>query len=219
VRSTLGLTAVSAYVFDLDAGRICLDFANTLSPSSGDHLTTYADVLSFARQAQLLTHDEAYRLQAQSEHHPHAAEQVFQKTLSLRTALRGIFSATTAGRAAPEESLKVLNEHLGSSLSHARLLAVAASDEAPSYHWGWSGDDLEAPLWPICRSAADLLTNDAELKLVRQCGGATCEWLFLDNSKNRSRQWCSMQSCGNREKARRHYQRLKAARGVGARRH
>ena len=39
-----------------------------------------------------------------------------------------------------------------------------------------------------------------------------CFWLFLDTTRNRSRQWCSMTSCGNREKARRHYQRQRAQR-------
>src|SRR3989442_8269959 len=67
-------------------------------------------------------------------------------------------------------------------------------------------------IWPIARSAADLLTSDEQRQLVRECGAPDCLWLFLDTTKNRSRQWCSMQSCGNREKARRHYQRLRAQR-------
>jgi predicted RNA-binding Zn ribbon-like protein len=40
---------------------------------------------------------------------------------------------------------------------------------------------------------------------IRICGH--CGWLFLDRSKNRSRLWCDMAVCGNREKARRHYAR------------
>jgi predicted RNA-binding Zn ribbon-like protein len=36
-----------------------------------------------------------------------------------------------------------------------------------------------------------------------------CGWLFMDDSKNGSRRWCSMQSCGNRAKAHRHYLRSK----------
>jgi predicted RNA-binding Zn ribbon-like protein len=61
-------------------------------------------------------------------------------------------------------------------------------------------------LRPIARSAAELLTSET-LSRVRECGGATCTWLFLDASRNRSRRWCSMESCGNRAKARRHYRR------------
>ncbi|MBV9171519.1 MAG: ABATE domain-containing protein [Chloroflexi bacterium] len=211
----------SEYVFDLDAGRLCLDFANTLSPSSGEHLKSYVDVLAFARQAQLLTPDEADRLQQRSEQEPHKARRALQAALQLRHAIREIFFAIAAGGSASEEDVAELNRYVGSSLAHARLVPERTDDDdaRTSYRWGWAGDDLEWPTWPVCRSAADLLTNDAELKLVRQCGGSTCEWLFLDNSKNRSRQWCSMQSCGNREKARRHYQRLRAAQhGVSSRR-
>jgi predicted RNA-binding Zn ribbon-like protein len=40
----------------------------------------------------------------------------------------------------------------------------------------------------------------AQLKL---CGSASCRWAFYDRSKNHSSRWCSMTSCGNREKARR----------------
>jgi len=34
-------------------------------------------------------------------------------------------------------------------------------------------------------------------------------WLFIDRSRTHRRRWCSMQTCGNRHKARRHYQRIK----------
>jgi predicted RNA-binding Zn ribbon-like protein len=53
-------------------------------------------------------------------------------------------------------------------------------------------------------SALRLLNSDtaARLKICGHCG-----WLFVDRSKNRSRAWCDMAVCGNREKARRHYRR------------
>ncbi|MCE6995815.1 CGNR zinc finger domain-containing protein [Saccharothrix sp. S26] len=34
------------------------------------------------------------------------------------------------------------------------------------------------------------------------CQADDCRWAFFDRSRNRSRTWCSMQTCGNREKAR-----------------
>ncbi len=76
-----------------------------------------------------------------------------------------------------------------------------------SYEWRWEdGLKLESVLWPIAMSAADLLVS-ANVAKVRECEAGDCYWLFLDNSRNRSRRWCSMEACGNREKARRHYQR------------
>jgi predicted RNA-binding Zn ribbon-like protein len=38
---------------------------------------------------------------------------------------------------------------------------------------------------------------------VKDCGDPSCRWLFLDTSKNHTRRWCDMKTCGNRMKARR----------------
>jgi len=73
-------------------------------------------------------------------------------------------------------------------------------------------DSLTAPLRPVVRSAAELLTSDL-VDRVRECHGDDCTWLFLDQSRNRSRRWCSMESCGNRAKVRRHYRRRQGADG------
>jgi predicted RNA-binding Zn ribbon-like protein len=52
-----------------------------------------------------------------------------------------------------------------------------------------------------------LLTSD-QVHRIAQCHDADgCGWLFLDHSRSRARQWCSMADCGNRAKARRHYRR------------
>jgi predicted RNA-binding Zn ribbon-like protein len=59
----------------------------------------------------------------------------------------------------------------------------------------------------VALSAADLLTSPAR-EHVHGCGNTeTCTWVFIDESKNHSRRWCSMKDCGNRVKARRHYQK------------
>ena len=65
-------------------------------------------------------------------------------------------------------------------------------------------------LWPVAWSAAELLAQ-GPLERIRECPGQdTCGWLFLDLSKNASRRWCDMRVCGNRAKARRHYERTLA---------
>ena len=66
---------------------------------------------------------------------------------------------------------------------------------------------LESALWPIARAAADLLLSD-ELQHLRMCASDDCAWLFIDRTKNHRRRWCDMKTCGNRVKARRHYQRV-----------
>lgn len=66
-------------------------------------------------------------------------------------------------------------------------------------------------LWPVARSAADLLVSP-DLARVRKCAGPTCDWPFVDMSRNRSRRWCDMRECGNRAKARRYSVRHRSGR-------
>lgn len=49
------------------------------------------------------------------------------------------------------------------------------------------------------------LLEPARLGRVKIC--PNCHWLYLDESRNRSRRWCDMTVCGNRAKAQRHYRR------------
>ena len=78
----------------------------------------------------------------------------------------------------------------------------------------WRFDDmgsaLDAMLWPIARAAADLLAS-SDVALVRACSSPTCQWFFLDTSKNHHRRWCSMKQCGNRAKVRKFYAKKKTA--------
>jgi predicted RNA-binding Zn ribbon-like protein len=68
-------------------------------------------------------------------------------------------------------------------------------------------------LWPIARSAAELLASE-ELARVRECPGELCDDLFLDASRNGARRWCKMEVCGNRAKVKRFRQRGKRRRGA-----
>jgi predicted RNA-binding Zn ribbon-like protein len=129
---------------------------------------------------------------------------VLERARNLRSAMYAIFSALAADRRPPNADLELLNVELASAEAHARLVPDGAG-----YAWGWQGRALDLPLWGVVRSAAEVLTSDQDRRRVRECGGTDCHWLFLDTSKNRTRQWCSMQSCGNREKARRHYRKVR----------
>jgi predicted RNA-binding Zn ribbon-like protein len=65
-------------------------------------------------------------------------------------------------------------------------------------------------LAPVLWSAGDLLAGP-RLDRVRRCANPECGWLFFDDSRAGKRRWCSMQACGNRAKARRHYHRSREA--------
>jgi len=91
---------------------------------------------------------------------------------------------------------------------HEALSRLEIRPSEDRFEWAWvlDANDLDRMLWPIVRSAAELLTS-GDLRKVRQCAREGCDWLFVDASKNHSRRWCSMNMCGSRVKARRYYQR------------
>jgi predicted RNA-binding Zn ribbon-like protein len=187
-------------------GRLCLDFTNTVGSHDGDHpgvphewLTDYAALVWWARQAEVLSEAAAERLLEEARRRPQEAQATFETAITLREALYGIFSAVAAGREAGARHLETLNSVLSRSLGHRR---VASTGEGFVWEWAATEEELEQPLWPVALSAAELLVAD-ELTRVRECNSATCGWLFLDMSRNRSRRWCDMQECGNVAKVRR----------------
>jgi predicted RNA-binding Zn ribbon-like protein len=192
-------------VFDLTGGLLCLDFANTVDDRTEAHpqelLNSYYDLVSWSEQAQVLTEREARGLLEKAARSPSEASRVLQRAVSIREVIFRIFKAVAA-------DLVSLSAAIADAQNHAQIVPVANG-----FRWDcWVGkaSDLDCILWPVVRSAADFLTSD-ELETVRVCASDTCNWLFLDTSKNHSRRWCNMKSCGNREKARKFYKRKKSS--------
>lgn len=203
-------TGTRAATEDMVGGRLCLDFANTVhsfyAEEKRDELKSYADLVEWSREAGVITDAEARRLLREANAHPVKANRALERAKALRDAIFKIFAATASERSPARDDLLTLNSVLAESLTHARVVAGA-----DGFVWGWAEEDaLDRLLWPLARSAADLLTSD-ELSRTRECGGEDCTWLFMDTSKNRSRRWCDMKGCGNRAKSRRHYERRRAA--------
>jgi predicted RNA-binding Zn ribbon-like protein len=90
------------------------------------------------------------------------------------------------------------------------LLAVALERATPTglRPLDWTGADLVDDLV----LAAGRLLEREDLSKLRECQDSGCGWLFLDRSKNGSRRWCSSGDCGNRARAKRHYERVRAGR-------
>jgi predicted RNA-binding Zn ribbon-like protein len=65
---------------------------------------------------------------------------------------------------------------------------------------------------PVDRLAAGTVELITEIPLgrVKRCDDAACGWLFLDGSHRQNRRWCSAADCGNRDRARRHYERARS---------
>lgn len=195
--------------FEMIAGAASLDFANTVGGLRGgnafDRLHSFADLVRWARQAALIPAGEAERLVQLASHRQEAAEAVLARACELREAIYLIFAALAAQAEPPAEAVSLLNDELSRALGH---LGLAWSPAGFTWQWRTPEDSLDAVLWPIVRSAAELLISPT-VQSVRQCANATCSWLFLDTSRNHSRRWCDMRGCGNRAKVRRHRARAR----------
>jgi len=192
--------------FELSGGALCLDFANTWGDRArpdADRLLDYGELLRFALDAGLLRAPEASALAARAARRSGEADEALRRARDLRDAIARLFAAHARDREPGPADLDRLNDELARGLSRLRV-----APGADGYVWSWADapEALDRFLPPIARSAAELLTS-RELARVRECDGVDCTWLFLDASRSRSRRWCSMSSCGNRAKARRHYRR------------
>lgn len=198
--------------FELLGGRLCLDFANTVSGMRGgdarDHLGDYAALLSWGLQTGAVEEPRARTLLAHARKRPGEAGAVFRDAIALREAIHAIFRAFAEEKEPAQDDLDLLSRALGRALAHRRIRRGGGA--CCALGWDESGTDLDAVLWPVVASAAELLVSGEELSLLRICGmheSGECGWLFLDETRNHTRRWCSMKDCGNRAKARRHYQR------------
>jgi predicted RNA-binding Zn ribbon-like protein len=191
--------------FKLHAEHPALELVNTLdmrfSGETIELIPTYKDLLRLCTQLNLLSAQQAGRLARTVDEK--TAQRVLASTVELREALAAVLYSRIDGGKAPGGEMEKLEWHFQAAALHRRLLAGASH-----WYWSWSGAERKAeiPLWILAQAAADLLvSSDAEL--IKDCGDPTCRWLFLDTSKNHTRRWCDMKTCGNRMKARRHQAR------------
>jgi predicted RNA-binding Zn ribbon-like protein len=194
-------------MFDFTAGALCLDFVNTIGDRgrpSTEQLRTPADLAAWARQSGALAPGGVKDLTGRRFRPSRRGAEVLARARAVREGLYRLFSALAAGAAPAPGDVAALNANLAQALPDLRL-----AWRRQRFEWHWSGQDrLDAVLGPVLRSAAELLTS-AEAARVRECAAPSCTWMFIDRSRTHRRRWCSMQTCGNRNKARRHYQRVK----------
>ncbi len=202
--------------FEFIGGQVCLDFANTVggirSGPAQEALTSYADLVAWSIQAGLLSEEEAARLLHLEQRAAGEAAAVLERAYTLREALYSIFTALVYGSAPAPDDLDQLNGELERGMAGAHIIATA-----DGFAWNWRRDEqaLDQMLGPVARSAAHLLTSEERSRL-RQCASPTCGWLFLDNTKNHRRQWCTMTGCGNKARVQRHRQRRRTPQGASS---
>ena len=179
-----------------------LGFLNTLAgrPTAApvDRLLSYDALIAWAQQQHVVSASVAERLQAQARKHPHQAALALGRARELREALNALMSAVEAGREPGPAVLDTISTFVAAAYAHGRLVPHDGA-----LQWVSSADDeVDRVGWEIARAAGRLVVSH-RLGRVRPCAAGECGWWFVDDTRNRSRRWCDMKICGNREKLRR----------------
>jgi predicted RNA-binding Zn ribbon-like protein len=196
--------------FHFVAGALCLDFVNTVSShtssSPSEKLNEFADLVRWAREADLLDQPEAHELLAFSKAKPREASRLLEKARRIRKMLFRIFEAVRRKEPPADTDLAALNSTL-------RAFPIRLEIRPRGHDCFCTRIAAKAPdarlLAAVAWSAADILASD-QVPYLCKCASATCGWLFVDTTKNHSRRWCMMSDCGSLAKSKRYYQRKKA---------
>jgi predicted RNA-binding Zn ribbon-like protein len=191
----------------LEGGHLALDFVNTIGglrdepPSPDDELlVSYEDLVRWCVRLGVVSDPDARGLRRAAARDEKGARRALRRALELRELLYPIFRAIADGAEPPAELLEELREAERDALAHADLIRSGRR-----MRWTWPPPrELSDPLRPITHAAVELLTG-GPLEHVKICGN--CRWLFLDQSRNHSRRWCSMDECGTQMKQRRFVER------------
>lgn len=183
---------------------LCLDFANTRywrgTDPPTEELHGLGDVLAWVAARGVSEAVDSWQAQPGE-----VTAKAFGAALDLREALYRIFSAAALGTPPAEADIETLNQALAGTPPRTRLRHTPGG-------YAWEVTELKPTasnlLAPVLWSAGDLLGN-ARLARVRRCANEKCLYLFADDSRNGTRRWCSMSTCGNRAKAHRHYHRTR----------
>jgi predicted RNA-binding Zn ribbon-like protein len=126
-----------------------------------------------------------------------------KNAIAVREAIRGIIGANSGGSIYPVD-VATLNE----AATASRLRARFGSDGKARLEPEVGG--VVGAMGRIVAAVYAAMTDEDWTRL-KPCNSQTCRWVFYDQSRNHSSRWCTMASCGNRQKAKRFRQRSKAS--------
>ena len=196
------MVRISSFFSDFADEELCLSFCNTVpnrrADQKTDKLQSFQDLVSWFRKRELISSKQAAKL----ENPGPKSTALLMRATELSEATYRLFAATSENKSSTLDDIAILNRSLAPALASVRM---NASKKPFLLDYGETPESLNGP---IAISAANLLASP-DAGRVRTCDGATCTWLFIDRTKNKSKRWCEMSDCGNRAKQRRHYERIK----------
>jgi predicted RNA-binding Zn ribbon-like protein len=165
--------------FDLEAEVLCLNFANTLdwhaSQEPEEELNTYADLVAWGYEAEMLSAAEANRLVDLGNVQPEQAQTALKDAITLREAIYRIFVAFAHEYPVDAGDLTVLTQFWRMASQQLRLTVHA--DEL-SWEYEQNEADLRRILWPVVQSAVELLQSDQRHRVGQCQDDRGCGFLF-----------------------------------------
>ena len=181
------------------------EFLNTIELENGalvERLTSLEAAATWLADAHVVPDPSAITAVARSAGARHA---VLERLLTTRTALRDVAHAVAHEEAPSRKAIDEVNRALA---ARERVELVAADDGVRLGH-SHVGDVVDDALARIAEPIVREIGNGNDDR-IRICANDTCRWIFYDESRAGRRRWCDMATCGNRAKARRHRERIKA---------
>jgi predicted RNA-binding Zn ribbon-like protein len=203
--------------FNLAGGHPVLDFLNSLGGhrliAPREHLLVPEDLVSWGLQSGWVDQEHAHPMLVEIQLRPAEARLALGRVRAFREALFRVFLAASENAQPAPEPLEAFEREVRRAWAERRLL------RGPDGGYRWVSPEsarLDAFIPGLALAASDLLTGPDRRRL-RLCEATAldgCGWLFLDTTRNGTRRWCEMATCGNKYKARRHYARVRAGRTV-----
>lgn len=196
-------------------GNIAIDFVNSIGGRNekgidnytirDEKVNSYEDIVDWAKEIGIISTTVSKKLIASASENLNETNKVFGRAKLLREALYRIFRHRIEEKKPLAEDLEILNKECLTARENQELIF-----SSNNFIWDFKFEDhnLDIVLWNVALTAVELLTSE-RLPRLKRCPGEDCGWLFLDMSKNQSRQWCDMKDCGNFEKVRRFRARKK----------
>lgn len=179
--------------------RLWLEFINTELPAGGaDALASFDGYVTWLERVAILDEERGATLRRRSLLQPAGATAALLEARRMRAALRALAERGPGTDKSRALALAELNRVLGRSAGMRRVEQLEDGRYVRSFVA--AGDAFAGLLLPLVESATDSLVR-GELGRVRRCASARCARVFYDYTKNGSRRWCAMGTCGNRAKA------------------
>ena len=182
------------------------DLQKGLIESEADLLVAFVNTRDLEEETDSIADPEGLRNWIEERTGEYLSEidsQDLRRVLALRESLRSLLRSNNGGELS-EREIAPLREAAGRSRYRPAFSSAGELALEPA-RADLTGFEARLLL------AVERLQSHGAWPRLKACPDETCQWAFYDATRNRSRTWCSMEECGNREKTRRYRTRKSSA--------